>query len=227
MKTLLTFVFTLFLTTLSFAQDCVGYFPQTKGTKFEILSYDKKDKLSGTLKYEVLESTQIPGGISIMLKNEMTDAKGKQVVSMKSTTECINGEYYTDLNSVGSEFMPKSPDVEVTITGDKLVYPNNLKAGQKLKDISTTVKTSMSGMTLMNINISITDREVIGFETIETPAGKFECAKITFTSSFQFMGNRITKTTEYIAKNVGVVKSETYDGAGNKQSSTLMNKFEK
>lgn len=227
MKTLLSFAFVLLNTTIIFGQDCNGYFAQKKGTKIEIQSYDKKDKPSSTLKYEVLDNSPISGGISMTLKNEMIDNKGRQISSMTLSTNCVNGNFSADVTSVDGNLMPKSADVQVSVTGDKLMYPSTLSAGQKLKDVLATVKTSMGGMTLMTTNINITDRQVESIEMVETPAGKFECAKISYTFSVKFMGNRISKTTEYLAKGVGLVKSESYDDSGKKQSSSILTKYEK
>ena len=227
MKTLLSLALVLLNATIIFGQDCNGYFAQKKGTKIEIQSYDKKDKPSAILKYEVLDNSPIAGGVMMTLKNEMIDNKGRQVSSVTLETKCVNGDFTADITSMGGDFMPKGADIQVSVTGDKLMYPSSLKAGQKLKDVSTSVKTSMGGMTLMTTNINITDRQVEGIEMVETPAGKFECAKITYTSSFKFMGNRVMKATEYLAKGVGLVKSESYDDSGKKQSSSILTKYEK
>ena len=66
----------------------------------------------------------------------------------------------------------------------------------------------------MTMNISITNRKIVGKESVTTPAGTFECDKITsdltvetkmaigFTLSFS--------TVEWLAPKVAVVKSESY-----------------
>ena len=95
---------------------------------------------------------------------------------------------------------------------------------------STTysIKSGMeNGMTLMTLNVNIVDRQVAGIETVTTPAGSFECTKITYTMNMRFMGNRSVNCVEYLAKGVGVVKSEQTDDKGRKQSSMLLTKMDK
>lgn len=212
------------------AQDCNnGYFAFKKGTKMQLTSYDKKDKATATMNYEVKEAQPISGGVQMVFANETYDAKGNLLSKSDVSGRCVNGEFMTDVRNISSEMMPKTADMEVSVTGDQLVYPHILTAGQKLKDASINVKSSMKGMgmTLMNMTINITDRKVEGFETVETPAGKFECVKISYLSSFKLMGNRTAKSVEYVAKGVGMVKSEQYDDKDRKQSSVVLTKLEK
>lgn len=210
------------------AQECSGYFALQKGLKMELVSYDKKDKPAAILKYEVVDYKPVNGGISLSFSNQTYDGKGKLLAKGDVSGKCVNGEFYSDVRNIGSEMLPKSADIEVNVTGDQLIYPNNLKAGQKLKDAVVTIKSGMKGgMTLINMTVTITDRTVQGFETVETPAGKFECAKITFNTLAKLMGKHSTKTTEYMAKGIGVVKSEQYDEKGKKISSLVLTKLEK
>ncbi|RYU96337.1 TapB family protein [Emticicia agri] len=217
----------LFHSYLLTAQDCGGYFAFKKGMKVEMTSYDKKDKPTVTTKYEVIDYKPIDGGISMAFAHEAYDAKGKLLSKSESTGKCVGGDYYTDIRNITSDAMPKSPDMKVTVTGDQMVYPRDLKVGDILKDASINVKTGFEGgMTLMNMNANITNRKVEAYETIETPAGKFECAKITYTMNMKFMGNRTLKCVEYLAKGVGMVKTEQFDEKGNRQAYMVVTKIE-
>ena len=210
------------------AQDCTSYFSFQKGMKMEMTNYDKKDKVSAVLKYEILDYKTNNNGSTLNIKNETYDAKGKLIVKGESSGTCKNGEYFADLRNIGTDMIPKTADLQMEYSGDQLVYPANLKEGQQLKDASVTIKASMTGgMTLMNLTANIIDRKVAGFETIETPAGKFDCAKITYTMKVKFMGNRSLSCAEYLAKGIGVVKSEQFDDKGKKQSSMLLTKLDK
>jgi hypothetical protein len=166
--------------------------------------------------------------MALVFANETYDDKGKLLAKSTVNGKCENGTFYADARSLSAEMIPQSADFEVSVTGDQMAYPNILKTGDKLKDASVNVKSTMksAGMTLMNKTFNITDRTVEGFETVETPAGKFECAKIAYTISFKLMGTRTTKSVEYIAKGVGMVKSEQFDEKGRKQSSVLLTKLE-
>lgn len=224
-KTLIVFCFSFINLK---AQDCSSYFSFQKGMKMELTNYDKKDKVSAVLKYEILDYKSTGNGMTLSIKNETYDAKGKLIVKGESSGTCKDGEYMADLRNIGTDMIPKTADLQMEYSGDQLVYPANLKEGQQLKDASINIKASMTGgMTLMNLTANIIDRKVAGFETIETPAGKFDCAKITYTMKVKFMGNRTLDCAEYLAKGIGVVKSEQFDDKGKKQSSMMLTKLEK
>ena len=210
------------------AQDCGGYFAFRKGLKFELTSYDKKDKPAALLKYQVIDYKPVNGGTSLAFSSETYDPKGKLLAKGESFGKCIDGNYYTDVRNISSDMIPKAANLRMDITGDQLTYPAKLSVGDQLKDANITVKSSLeSGMTLMTLTANITDRQVAGMETVDTPAGRFDCVKITYTMNVRLMGNRTLKGTEYLAKGIGVVKSEQVNEKGQKQSSMMLTKLEK
>ncbi|MEZ0607236.1 hypothetical protein ACAW74_01915 [Fibrella sp. WM1] len=210
------------------AQDCGSYFAFQKGLKFELTSYDKKDKPAALLKYQIIDYKPVNGGTSLVFSNETYDPKGKLLAKGESFGKCIDGSYYTDVRNISSDMIPKAANLRMDITGDQLTYPAKLNVGDKLNDASVTVKSSLeSGMTLMTLTVNIVDRQVAGMETVETPAGTFDCVKITYTINMRLMGNRTLKGTEYLAKGIGVVKSEQVNEKGQKQSSMMLTKLEK
>lgn len=210
------------------AQDCGSYFSFRKGLKLELTSYDKKDKPAALIKYEVLDYKPVDGGTSFVFSTATYDPKGALLAKGESFGKCSGGNYYTDVRNISSEMIPKAANMTVDITGDQLVYPAMLTAGDKLPDASISVKSGMEGgMTLMTIKANIINRQVVGPETVVTPAGTFACVKISYVMTMRFMGNRTLNGVEYVAEGVGVVKSEQTDDKGRKQSSTLLTKLEK
>ena len=79
----------------------------------------------------------------------------------------------------------------------------------------------------MNMNIKILNRKVEASESVNTLAGTFDCYKITYDMEMKSIINITTKGAEWIAKGVGVVKTEQYDKKGNLTGYTLLSKFEK
>ena len=70
----------------------------------------------------------------------------------------------------------------------------------------------MGGTVIMNMFVNITNRKVEGKESVTTPAGTFDCFKITYDIETKF-GVKIERNAiEWIAKNVGTVRSESYKG---------------
>jgi hypothetical protein len=104
--------------------------------------------------------------------------------------------------------------MEVTMDATDLDFPGDLSVGQTLKDGSITIKISSQGMAMMTMVVKIYDRKVEAIEDITTPAGTFSCYKMTSTIESKTMFTIIAKTTDWMAKNVGSVRSETYDKDG-------------
>jgi hypothetical protein len=220
-----------YFTNLSQAQseDCNGYFAYEKGTKLELTSYDKKDKPSAVLKYEVLKNESDGNSTKIFFLSETHDEKGELLAKGDFSILCKDGQIYADVRNVSSAAIPTAANMKVDITGDKLLYPHNLTAGQSLPDCSMEIKSGLeSGFVVLTINMNVTNRKVESFETVETPAGKFECVKITYDSESKTKLFKTTSTNiEYLAKGVGVVKTETFDKKGRKSSSMMLTKLER
>ncbi len=223
MKHYFTTCFILLFVFYAKAQSCHTYFNFKKGAKMEMTSYDKKDKPALIIKYEIKDVKTTKDGSVLKIQNETLDTKGKSIATTELESTCQNGNYTTDLRSLMGAMMPQNnPNVTINITGDKLVYPNNMKPGDQIPDASMTIKTEMGGMTLMNMTMHIIERQVLGQEAVTTPAGTFDCLKISYTVNFKMMGNRSTKSTEYLAKGIGLVKSESFDEKGKKTGYTML-----
>lgn len=227
MKKLTLFLLILFLTQTAQAQDCGTYFAFPKGRKFELTNYDKKDNVSAVIKYAVLDAKAVSGGTAFVLETATYDTKGNLLAKGEAEAKCIGGSFYTDVRNISSDMLPKSANITVEVSGDQLMYPAQLNPGDKLKDASFTAKSSMGSMSLMTLTANIIDRKVVGMETVTTPVGSFECVKISYTLSMKMMGNRTMNCVEYLAKGVGVVKSEQTNDKGRKMGSTLLTKLEK
>ena len=224
MKNPLTLCLLLILTQTAYSQDCGPYFAFRKGTKMELTSYDKKDKPIVLTKYEMIDYKPVADGTSLVFSTATYDAKGNLLVKGESVGKCSGGRYYTDVRNIASDMMPKSANIDVDVSGDLLAYPATLSAGDKLPNASINMKASMGSITILNTTVNITDRQVVGLETVETPAGRFDCVKITYTLT---MRNRSMDAAEYLAKGIGVVKSEQVDSNGRKQSSTMLTRLAK
>jgi hypothetical protein len=73
---------------------------------------------------------------------------------------------------------------------------------------------SNQGMTMMNMVTKISNRKVDAMEEITTPAGKFNCAKISYDVETKMMMLIHMKGIQWISQKVGVVRSESYDQKG-------------
>ena len=96
---------------------------------------------------------------------------------------------------------------EVTAEGGIALLPSEMMPGDTLPDASG--KVHALGMTM---NVSVTERKVIGEDTLDTPAGTFDCIVISEHKVEKGMfRNRTTTALTWYAKGIGMVRHDTYD----------------
>ena len=140
---------------------------------------------------------------------------------------CIDGVFTVDMQSyLNQNAIAGLQDMEVKIEGVDMEFPSNLSVGQELNDASITFTASNMGITMMKMNVKITDRKVEAIEDVTTPAGTFSCYKMTYKTEMQAFGKYTTSSIEWFALDIGSVRSETYDKKGNLESYSVLTHFE-
>lgn len=197
------------------SQDCVFYCPVKEGTQMEIQRFNAKDKIQGTDKQTIL-SKQISGkDVAVTIKSESYDDKNALLSSKNLTYECKNGVFTFDMqNFIDPSTMSAYKDMEVKMTATNLEMPAIITPGLALANGNVQITIANQGMTMMNMTVNITNRKVEAIEKITTPAGTFDCFKISYEVETKMMFKMQTKGVDWIAKEVGVVRSETYDSKG-------------
>jgi hypothetical protein len=194
------------------AQDCDAYFVTDEGDFREMKSYDKKDKLTGTIQQKVIEIKEIQGGKSITVRVDSYDKKDELTFSDDLTMTCKDGIFTVDMkNYLNYEMMSGLESISIDIEADNLEMPSDLQPGMELKDGYIKVKATNMGIPILNMEVRIFDRKVEGRENISTPAGSFDCFKLTYTTEVKTMGKFISNTVEWVAMDVGMIRSESYD----------------
>ncbi|MBN1159205.1 MAG: hypothetical protein JXA61_07475 [Bacteroidales bacterium] len=206
------------------AQDCsFMYFPDSENAQLEYKQYDRNDNLLGSTVQKISGVHTGSNSSEATIDIETFDAKGRSQGSAQVKARCENGVYYLDMkNYLNQESMDAFEDMEMTIKGGNLELPSNLKAGDELKGGEMTISLTSGGMTIMNLTISVTDRKVEAVENLTTPAGTFECYKISYNVITKMMGTIQTKGVEWYAENIGLVKSESYGNDGKLGGYTIL-----
>ncbi|GIV31878.1 MAG: hypothetical protein KatS3mg030_180 [Saprospiraceae bacterium] len=200
-----------------------AYLPFQEGKTFELSNYDKKGKLTSTVRHTVAEVDKSSEAWTAKVRMEIMDKKGKETSSGTYTISCSDGVITMDVSYLlDPATMEAMGNFEVEMSGKALEFPSQLSAGQTLPDADMEIKGKSGGVTLMNMRMDVTDRKVDGFETVTTPAGTFECVKITQTNEMKMLVKNTYTSVTWMAKGVGTVKSESYDRRGNLVSSTLL-----
>ena len=210
------------------AQDCDFYFPNEKGVVIETTSYDKKGKETGVGTTTILENNTTESGQFIKAQAAYKAKGVDSIFKQEYTLECKNGEFYINMDTyIDQNSMSAYRNMEIEADVEQMTLPSNLKKGQQLNNGRVTLKIKNNGIKILTINTVITDRKVEGFEKATTSAGTFDCIKISYTIETKMMFKVKMSGIEWIAKNIGVVKSESYNKKGKLESSTLLTKITK
>ncbi len=202
------------------SQDCTFYFPQKQGTILVVNHYKAGDKLSGTTKTKIIETS----GSSVKFSSETYDDQGKMLNSGQFEVKCKNGEFMMDMSSFTSNMnLNKFKNMKVDMQYDEITLPSSLSPGQQLNNGEIRINVTNEGMAIMKMTVKIINRKVVDIENITTPAGTYQCAKITYDVENQGMVTTHSSGVQYISKQVGIVKSEYYDANKNLKSYSVLN----
>jgi hypothetical protein len=216
MKLLSVIIFLIILPAFLTGQDlCKGYFVFEDGSSWTMTNYNKKKEKTGSISYE-LDWTEDEGGVKTMTYlYSSTDEDDELISEGNFTATCQDNTFSTSFSGLFGESIPETPDVKVEISGDLIQYTNEMTAGQKLPDASIVVSSKIeNGLNLFKVTNDLTNRKVIGFEKIITPAGTFDCVKITYEAKLKMLLTKTVTVVEYLAKGKGVVRSESYNKKG-------------
>jgi hypothetical protein len=230
MKNLIVVFLITFLGTQIWAQECSPYFNYTEGQTFELTNYDKKDKVVGFVFHEVVSvSPSAAGGFEAIFKSQIKDKEGMEINTGEYAIICEDGIYKVDIgNMINQDLLKSYQSMDLEVEGNSFELPKNLSSGQELDDVEAKIYISSGGTKLFTMTINITERKVEGFETIKTPAGEFECVALSYVtqSKLGFVKTKIM-AKDYFAKGVGLVKSESFNKKGKKQSTSVLTKWKK
>lgn len=202
------------------AQDCDLYIPVEEGTMLAYKITNDKGKETSSIKQTLITKAETPTGTEFLIQQDVKN--DKDVLTNTLKYKCEGNRFLFDMNSfIDKKTLESYKDMKVEMTIDEVDIPIGVTAGTTLKDGSIIMKVVSEGPIQMSIKTLITNRKVEAIETITTPAGTFECLKLTQTITTDMGMAKVTiKTVDWISKNVGTVKSESYSKAG-KLTSTM------
>src|SRR5882762_7055181 len=161
------------------AQNCTSYFFLQKGKTVEITIYDKKGNMGGKHVYYVAEVTSSGGITTALVNTEVFDKKGKSMAKSTNTIKCNGGVLLIDMKVA----MPQQQQGQFNKAEGKadnffMEYPNSVGVGDQLKDASLDMSFDNNGMQ-QSATMITRDRKVQDKEKITTPAGTWDCFKIS------------------------------------------------
>jgi hypothetical protein len=215
------------------SQNCDMYIPLVEGKGFQYQNFNRRDRLEGVNDMIIKTVHTSPGQTEAVIAIKYLDTRERVKHEGEFTVICRGDELIMDIQSMIDQAMMQQEveGVEVTMSNIRHVsLPSNMQVGDNLPDASMDMKVTMGAMTMTDMKMLIQNRKVEARENITTPAGTFNCFKISYenTSNMRIMGiNRqmVTRTVEYFAPGVGNVRTEHYDDKGRLQSYMVLSKI--
>ena len=232
MKKISLFLVLLSCLTQLHAQDCKGYY-YLSNSEVQMTMYDKKEKQSGVVHYKISDVSKAGNTTTASFSSEMFDEKGKSLSKGSGKYKCTGGVLFIDAKvALPQEQMSMYKDTEVKAEEAFIEYPASIASGQTLKDASFKMDMHKNGAAYSTINLDQTNRKVVGKESITTPAGTWDCWKITYDSRLKVniagIGIPVNmQGTEWFAPGFGIVKSVVANKNGKLMGTTMVTSIKK
>ncbi|MFW5663398.1 MAG: hypothetical protein ACOCYD_00010 [bacterium] len=224
--------FVLFISFGLFAQDCDLYIPLEEGKGFQYQSFNKRDKLEGINEVIIKDVSRKSDRTEALMQAKYYDSKEKLLHEGEYMIVCSGNELIIDMQSMMDQAQLESFEgMEISLTTvDNLTIPGNISVGDKLPDGKMEMEVTTGGETMSEMDFITRNRTVEGKEDLTTPAGTFDCYKITYenvmdTRTMGINRETVTKGVEYFSPGVGNVRSEFYDDKDRLQSYTVLSKI--
>lgn len=197
--------------------DCGTFEQFQQGVTYTMTSYDAKGKVNAINNSKVTKVETGTESTKATIDFTATDAKGKESGKGQFELTCAGGGYKMDMKSlITPQQKDAYKDMQLTLEGDMLEYPANMTAGMALTGGTVTMDVTDNGQAMNHTTIVIKDRKCVAVESRTTPAGTWECYKITYTSEITTKVGMMTlpikprTCTEWFSFKVGVVRTESY-----------------
>jgi hypothetical protein len=201
---------------------CASLYMFKEGTVVENVSYDNAGKETSRQVSKVIDVTGDGGNINSEVEMKSSGEGSEHTFIGKY--RCDGNNLYVDLSGLFANIKEEGAKIE----GDPIVFPLNLSEGQTLPDAQYSFSINRDGQQ-MKTTAMIRNRKVEGRETVTTPAGTFNCYKISSDIEANIelpgMNDQMKKMMEeqmkkmpknqfvmYYDPSVSIVKVEMYSG---------------
>lgn len=199
------------------AQSCTDFYYMQNNKTVEMTIHNKKGKEAGKSIYTISNVSTTGGVTTSTINSEFIDAKGKSISKATNKIKCSNGIIMMDMKMfIPSAQQEQMGEASATVNDVYIEYPSSMKEGDALNDGEFKMDFKTAGGLGGSVAVNLTNRKVAGKETVTTPAGTWDCYKITYHSKIVMkIGIGIpvnSDVTESYAPGFGVVKTEAGGG---------------
>lgn len=223
-RILLSIFVLVFTVTVLKGQNCADFISQKEGAILKYVSYDKKGKVTGSSEMSFKEKIVKDDWAEAVFMSTYSDKKGEPIFENEVKVECKNGIlYFSSSKFLDPSTMSAYESMDVEVDAEHMDLPLDSKAGTELKDGKVTAIVRSNGMKLVTISMDIFNRKVDAIETMETPAGSFECIKSSYDIHTEMGFVKMNMSSvEWYSSEYGPIRSESYDKKGKLSGYTVL-----
>ncbi len=214
-----------------FAQKCNYYLPLVEESGLEYENYNRRDRLEGSQKIIINKVQTIDDKIIATVNASYFDRRNRMEHEAEYDIICKDNALRLDFRSlIDHGILEGFQGMNIHIESDDIILPSDLSVGQDLPDTSVNITVSTGGLQIAELNILIENRKVIGKENITVPAGTFDTFKISYQTHIETRAVGIpirsnSRTIDYYAENIGLVRAEFYDDKNRPQGYSLLGRI--
>lgn len=180
----------------------------------------------GVTKMYVAQSMEKSDDGKYIVATSASTSEGVEGQKSSLTYSVADGEYVISVKEVLEGQLSQMGGNAEVLEATDLVYPLALSENMELKPATMRVKVNIQGMDL-DMNISIKERKTGTTEELVTPAGTFQCVKMTEKQVVSVMGQeQVTEVSYWYGQGVGLVKQLTVAMGGMVSTEMLLKKIE-
>lgn len=221
MKKLILFAAMILIGIVLKAQET--FFPTKEGTVLVYKSFDKKDKVTNTVKYTIKHVKISGSDKDITYLCESIDPTDKLIFKEEITIHQRGDKLFFDMgNFINKAAFQQNGEIpaEIQVKGNNMEVPLNPQPGDVLPDANVEMALKM-GFINMKVSADVTNRKVEAIEDVTVKAGTFKGYKFSCEVNSSAMGIKVkAKNIDWYAKGIGTVKTESFDRNGNLQLRT-------
>lgn len=230
-KTIIISVMFLFFLPEIKAQQCDFFIPFEENAGMEYKIYNQRNRLQGRQVITVVEVKQLEAKTTATLLSKSFDRRDKIQHEMEYDVSCLGNQLLIDMRSfMDQSTLKEFQDMDIRIESKDLIIPSDLAEGRSLPDAEITMIVEDNGRTISTMTTRVVNRQVVGREEVSVPAGTFNCYKITYNTQMETRTMGIpfkmnSRSVEYYAPDIGMVRAESYDQKDRLQSYTILSKI--
>ena len=200
------------------AQDCNNYYYMQRNKTVEMSMYDKGGDETGKMVYSIGDVTNSNSFTVANVQSQILDKRGRTIAKGTGVMKCNGGVMMINMK-MNMPIPESDQSIQTNAKSDEffIEYPANMAKGDVLKEGNMNLEANNNGMP-QSISIHTFDRKVEDKEKITTPAGTWDCYKISYKTkmTIRIMGVGVPKNldgTEWYAPGFGVVKTVSKYGS--------------